>query len=130
MRLLLAIAVCLLLAGSGPHAQPSQPKVTPIIDGAPISGRPDKVFVLVSIEWPSGSVSPKHTHPGDEYGMVATGAYALKIGDADWKDYKAGESFHVPAGAVHQAKTTGFGTRTVHAYILEKGKPQIQLIQP
>jgi quercetin dioxygenase-like cupin family protein len=130
MRLLLAVAVCLLLAASVPHAQPSQPKVTPIIDGAPISGQPDKVFVLVSIEWPSGSVGPKHTHPGDEYGVVTTGTYALKIGDAAWKDYKAGESFYVPAGAVHQSENAGFGTSTMHAYILEKGKPQIQLIQP
>jgi quercetin dioxygenase-like cupin family protein len=81
--------------------------------------------VLLSIEWPSGSTAPRHTHPGDEYGTVVTGTYAVKQGDGDWKNYKSGESWHVPAGVVHESKNTSFGTRTMNAYILDKGKPQI-----
>jgi hypothetical protein len=78
------IVLGLLLVCSGSHAQQAQPKITPIME-APVSGQPDKVFVLLSIEWPSGSTAPRHTHPGDEYGTVVTGTYAVKQGDGDWK---------------------------------------------
>ena len=35
---------------------------------------------------------------------------------------KAGQSFHIPAGAKHDACTTG-GMKILAAYIVEKGKP-------
>jgi quercetin dioxygenase-like cupin family protein len=92
----------------------------------PVSGQPDKEFVLLSIEWPPGSISPLHTHPGDEYGTVIAGTYAVKQGNGEWKTYKAGEAWHVPAGVVHESKNTTFGTKTMNAYIVDKGKPLIQ----
>jgi quercetin dioxygenase-like cupin family protein len=125
VRLLNVIALSLLLACSASSAQQVQPKITPLME-APISGQPDKEFVLLSIEWPPGSTSPWHTHPGDEYGTVITGSYAVKQGNGEWKTYTAGETWHVPAGVVHEPKTVTIGTKTIDAYIVEKGKPLIQ----
>src|SRR5712671_1684506 len=103
VRLLNAIALSLLLTCSASYAQQPQPKITPLLE-VPVSGQPDKEFVLLSIEWPPGSISPPHTHPGDEYGTVIAGSYAVKQGNGEWKTYKVGEAWHVPAGVVHESK--------------------------
>jgi quercetin dioxygenase-like cupin family protein len=125
VRLLNAIALSLLLTCSASYAQQPQPKITPLLE-VPVSGQPDKEFVLLSIEWPPGSVSPPHTHPGDEYGTVIAGSYAVKQGNGEWKTYKVGEAWHVPAGVVHESKNTMFGTKTMTGYVVDKGKPLIQ----
>jgi hypothetical protein len=50
---------------------------------------------LLSIEWPPESVGPLHTHPGDEYGIVIKGVYAIRELNGQWKTYTAGEGFHL-----------------------------------
>jgi quercetin dioxygenase-like cupin family protein len=125
MRLWNLVAIGLLLACSISYAQEPMPKITPIME-VPITGQPDKELVMLSIEWPPESISPLHTHPGDEYGVVIKGAYAIKLLNGQWKTYTAGEGFHLPAGVVHEGKNTTFSTTTIHAYVVEKGKTLIQ----
>jgi quercetin dioxygenase-like cupin family protein len=121
MRLSNVIALSLLLVCSASNAQQPGPNITTIME-APITGQPDKVFDLYSLEWPPESAMPLHSHPGDEYGMVIKGAYADRQKDGQWKTYTAGEGFRVPAGvdntcicrregkkvlpAIHQAVTS------------------------
>lgn len=129
MKLVNLTASLVFLGCAASYAQQSpQPKITPVIQSS-ISGQTDKEFALVSIEWPPGSTSPRHTHPGDEYGTVILGALSVKLENGDWKTFKQGEAWHVPAGVVHEAKNTTFGiTRTMNAYVVEKGKSLIQLL--
>jgi quercetin dioxygenase-like cupin family protein len=94
----------------------------------PVSGQPDKEFVFVSIEWPAERVTPPHTHLGDEYGTV--GSYIVKQGDNEAKTYNAGESWHVPAGVVHESKNAAPITKTMNTFIVEKDKPLIRLGDP
>jgi quercetin dioxygenase-like cupin family protein len=124
MRLSTGIAMSFLLASSVAYSQQPAPKITPLLE-APITGQPNKELVLVSVEWPAGSTSPPHTHPGDEYGTVLSGVYAIRQGNGAWKTYTVGQSWHMPAGVVHEGKTETAVAKTMHAYVVEKGKPLI-----
>jgi hypothetical protein len=59
------IALSVLLVCSASNAQQPAPNITPIME-APITGQPDKVFALYSLERPPESTMPLHSHPGDE----------------------------------------------------------------
>jgi quercetin dioxygenase-like cupin family protein len=79
--------------------------------------------VLGRADFPKGTSTGKHTHPGDESSYVAEGTLSIVIEGVP-KTVKAGESFFVPAGAVHDAINIDAGNTTVIAnYIIEKGKP-------
>jgi quercetin dioxygenase-like cupin family protein len=71
---------------------------------------------------PNASIG-RHTHPGPESGYVLEGDFVLLIeGQAD-KSLKVGESYQVPAGAVHDAKAGEKGGKVIATYVVEKGKP-------
>jgi quercetin dioxygenase-like cupin family protein len=125
MRLLNIIAFGLLLVCSASNAQ--QPPNISLIMEVPITGQPDKVFVLYSIDWPPDSIMSLHSHPGDEFGTVIKGAYAVRQIDGQWKTYITGEGFRVPAGVVHEEKNMSFATTTMHACVCEKDKKVLQL---
>jgi len=79
--------------------------------------------VLGRAYFPKGTSTGKHTHPGEESSYVSEGAISIVIEGVP-KTVKAGESFFIPAGAVHDAINIDAGNSTVIAnYIVEKGKP-------
>jgi quercetin dioxygenase-like cupin family protein len=79
--------------------------------------------VLGRADFPKGTSTGKHTHPGEESSYVAEGTLSIVIEGVP-KTVKAGESFFVPAGAVHDAINIDAGNTTVIAnYIVEKDKP-------
>jgi quercetin dioxygenase-like cupin family protein len=79
--------------------------------------------VMGRADFPKGTSTGKHTHPGEESSYVAEGTLSIVIEGVP-KTVKAGESFFVPAGAVHDAINVDAGSTTVIAnYIVEKGKP-------
>ena len=74
-------------------------------------------------ELPAGVSSGRHTHPGEEVGYVLEGAVTVER-DGQSKTFKAGETFAIPAGQVHNAVNAGTTQATiVSTYIVEKGKP-------
>ena len=79
--------------------------------------------VMAKAEFPKGTSTGKHTHPGEESSYVAAGTMSIVV-DGVAKTIKAGESFLIPAGKVHDAINIDAGDSTVIAnYIVEKGKP-------
>ena len=60
----------------------------------------DHQIVFFDIE-PIGKI-PEHTH-GEQWGVVIEGEMILTI-DGVAKHYRAGDSYHVPVGAVHSAE--------------------------
>ncbi|MDB5621107.1 cupin domain-containing protein [Tardiphaga sp.] len=80
--------------------------------------------VTAIAEVPAGGASGRHTHPGAETGYVLDGELELVIdGQAPLK-LKAGDSYQIPAGAVHDAKTSGDKPlKVLGIYIITKGKP-------
>ncbi len=121
--LLVALGLSVALVCSAGHAQQPASKITSL-HKSPVSGQPDKEFILLSIDWPEGVSTPAHTHLGDEYGSVIEGSYSIKQGDGEWKTLNAGESWHIPAGVVHESKPAPTA-KAIHAFIVEKGKPLI-----
>lgn len=65
----------------------------------------------------------RHTHPGPETGYVIEGEISLIIDGQPERNLKAGESYQVPAGVVHDGKSGPKGAKIIAIYIVEKGKP-------
>jgi len=80
--------------------------------------------VQVIAEFAPSAAAGKHTHPGEELGYVLEGNLQLEIQGKPPLILKAGDSFFVPAGVVHDGKNVGSGPLKVLAtYVVEKGKP-------
>jgi quercetin dioxygenase-like cupin family protein len=117
-------ALFLLIPSNGFAQQPA-PKVTTIIEGS-VSGQADKKLLWLNIEWPPGAGTPVHTHAGDEYGMVVEGEYAVKHAEGDWQVMKAGQSWHMAEGMVHQgANRSSAPARTMNTFVVDKNKPLV-----
>jgi quercetin dioxygenase-like cupin family protein len=85
---------------------------------------PDRHVVQALAEFIPGGVAGKHTHPGEEFGYIIEGTLELDVAGQPPRTLKAGDSFFVPAGVVHDGKNVGSGPAKVLAtYVVEKGKP-------
>lgn len=71
---------------------------------------------------PGASIG-RHTHPGPETGYMMDGEMTLMIDGQPARTVKAGESYQIPAGAVHDARSGEKGAKVLAVYIVEKGKP-------
>ena len=75
-------------------------------------------------EIPAGVSAGPHAHPGEEDGYVLEGAVLVEIDGKPASTLKAGPSFIIPAGAIHNATNkSGGGAKVLATYIIEKGKP-------
>src|SRR3954467_5745841 len=86
---------------------------------------PDGYTTVTGIaEIPAGGAAGRHTHPGIETGYVLEGEAAL-LGDGKPNLHlKAGDSYAIPAGAVHDAKVHGDkALKVLGIYIVDKTKP-------
>jgi len=84
-------------------------------------GSRETVQVIAEIA-PNTDVA-RHTHPGPETDYVLEGGLTLTVGNEPPKDYKAGDSFYIPAETPHAAKSGANGAKVLATYIVEKGKP-------
>lgn len=86
-----------------------------------VSGRE---AVVARVEVAPGAYAGRHTHPGDEISYVMEGEVQLLIDGQSPRTVKAGESFVVPAGVVHDAhNSSSAAARVLGVYVVEKGKP-------
>ena len=65
----------------------------------------------------------RHTHPGPESGFMLEGDFVLLVEGNEPLPVKAGESYKVPPGAIHDARTGANGATVIATYVVEKGKP-------
>ena len=85
---------------------------------------PGREAVVARVELAPGAKAGRHTHPGDEISYVLEGEAELLIDGQPPRTVKAGESFVIPAGVIHDAhNSSGAPTRLVGVYVVEKGKP-------
>ncbi len=57
---------------------------------------------ILFFEIDAGSEVPAHSH-GEQWGIVVEGEMELSIA-GETRRYRAGDSYHIPAGTVHQAR--------------------------
>jgi quercetin dioxygenase-like cupin family protein len=86
---------------------------------------PDGYSTVTGIaEIPPGGSAGRHTHPGIETGYVLEGEASIIIEGKPELNLKAGDSYSIPAGAVHDAKTHGDkSVKVLAVYVVDKNKP-------
>ncbi|MYM27868.1 cupin domain-containing protein [Duganella sp. CY15W] len=118
---LLKLVLLLLVAGSA-LAQTGGIRRT-VIQKADVS-IPGREAVVARVELDAGVAAGRHSHPGDEISYVLEGEGELLIEGEDPRRLKAGDSFVIPAGTIHDAVNTGKGPmKLVGVYVVDKGKP-------
>jgi quercetin dioxygenase-like cupin family protein len=120
--LLIAAAGSLVLAAGALYAQASG--LTRTLVGKADVSVPGREAVVARVEVAPGARAGRHTHPGDEISYVLEGESELLIDGQPPRIVKAGESFVIPAGVVHDAHNAGtVPVKLVGVYVVEKGKP-------
>jgi quercetin dioxygenase-like cupin family protein len=73
---------------------------------------------------PPGGREGKHTHPGTLLGYVLEGEVTMEVQGSPTVRYKAGQSFVVEPGVVHEGINNGsVAYKAAVTYIVPKGKP-------
>jgi quercetin dioxygenase-like cupin family protein len=81
-------------------------------------------MVSTLIEIPAGGSSGRHSSPGIETGYIIEGELDLVTDGKPPRKLKVGDSFLIPAGAVHDAKASGDKPlKVLGIFIVAKGKP-------
>jgi quercetin dioxygenase-like cupin family protein len=128
-RLLICTAVVMLALSGAASAQQLPPAATtaPTIKRTPLqkfdvpSGSYETVIGLAEIA-PNASIG-RHTHPGLEGGYMIEGEMTLLVEGQPPRAIKAGDSWQIPAGVIHDAKAGANGAKVIATYVVEKGKP-------
>lgn len=124
MRTATVIATTLVLGGivAGLAAQQPAFKRT-VLQQADLSV-PGREVVQAVAEFQPGATPGRHTHPGEEIGYIIDGTVSVEQDGKPAATLKAGQTFLIPAGTIHNATNTGSGVAKILAtYIVEKGKP-------
>jgi quercetin dioxygenase-like cupin family protein len=80
--------------------------------------------VLVSVEIPVGGREGRHTHSGTAMIHVTDGAITLDYEGKPTTTYKAGQSFFVDAGKVHEGiNKENVPAKAIATFIIPKGQP-------
>ena len=126
-RISIAIPLCLVAAGLALVAsgQPSTPGGFIELQRAEIAGTGDFELVMGIVERSGESTSPKHYHPGGEFGFVLEGTATVVTENEPQTSVKAGDSFHQRAGEWHIVSTGPEGAKTIVFRVLRKGQPVI-----
>jgi len=75
-------------------------------------------------EIPAGGSAGRHTHPGVEMGYLLEGEADLIVEGRPDQHLKAGDSYTIPAGTVHDAKVHGDKpVKVLGVYVVDKTKP-------
>jgi quercetin dioxygenase-like cupin family protein len=120
-RLALAAASVAVMASTASLAQAPGIKRT-LLQRTDVGNNMEMILGMAEIA-PGGSTG-RHTHFGVESGYMIEGTASMEIEGETPRLVKAGESYTIPAGKVHDAKAVGDAPAKVLAtYVVEKGKP-------
>jgi quercetin dioxygenase-like cupin family protein len=122
VRAPIVIAAALVVAGTVAGAQAPTFKRTVVLQSD--LSTPGREVVQALVEFQPGGTPGRHSHAGEEVAYVIEGAISVEQADKPPVTVKAGQSFIIPAGQIHNAINTNPGvTKLLVTYIVEKGKP-------
>lgn len=85
---------------------------------------PGREAVIARVVIAPGAFAGRHTHPGEEISYILEGEGEILVQGQPVLKVKAGDSFIIPAGAIHDAHNTGSAPlRLVGIYLVDKSKP-------
>lgn len=125
MKMKWSIVVPLVLIAGFAIAQAPAIKRTILQKGdVPVEGA--REVIMGTAEIAAGGATGRHSHNGPETGYVLEGTSLLEIDGDTPKMMKAGDSYFIPAGKIHNASAHGGGSAKVLAiYVVENGKPLV-----
>ena len=132
LRILAAPVLSLGLAVAWLTSLPLAQSPPPVIKGAEgikrtplqkfdVAGTAFETIIGTAEIQPDVSIG-RHSHFGVEAGYVLEGEATLMLDGQPPKAIKAGDSYVIPAGVVHDAKAGPKGTKVLATYVVEKGK--------
>jgi quercetin dioxygenase-like cupin family protein len=119
-KLLLGLTVVAIAGASVAIAQQSGIKRTPL-QKLDFPAGYNTVTAIADV--PAGGAAGRHTHPGAETGYVLEGELELIIDGKPPMKIKAGESYQIPEGAVHDAKAGEKPFKVLGVYVVKAGEP-------
>ena len=119
-KLLLGLAVVAVAGASVAIAQQTGIKRTPL---QKLDFPAGYHTVTAIAEVPAGGAAGRHTHPGAETGYVLEGELELLIDGQPPMKIKAGESYQIPEGAIHDAKAGDKPFKVLGVYVVKAGEP-------
>jgi len=120
-KMLLGLSILALTSVGAAVAQQAAIKRTPL---QKVEFPAGYNVVTAIAEVPAGSAAGRHTHAGVETTYVMEGELELLVEGKPPVKYKAGDSFVMPEGAVHDAKAVGDKPFKVLAvYIVKASEP-------
>ena len=124
MKRLHSAVIALALAGAAGLLYAQASGITRTLVGRADLSVPGREAVVARVEVAPGAKAGRHTHPGEEISYVMEGEAELLIDGQPPRLVKAGESFVIPAGVVHDAhNASDKPIKLVGVYVVEKGKP-------
>jgi len=126
-RIFAGVLVTISIVGTAASQPPAMTKQTETIKRTPLQkfdvpGTNYETVIGIAEIAPNVSIG-RHTHPGPESGYMLEGEMVLIIEGQPDKTVLVGESYQVPPGAVHDARTGPKGAKVIATYVVEKGKP-------
>lgn len=120
-----AFVVCssaaLLLVAPSAAQQPTVKRQTLQRVDSPVPGYE---VVLASVEIPPGGREGRHTHPGLVMVYIREGVLTLDYEGKPTATYKAGDSFYVEPGKIHEGHNNGTTpVKVVGTFVVKKGVP-------
>jgi quercetin dioxygenase-like cupin family protein len=123
------LVAALILANpiAAQQSAPASPSAAPNIKRIPLQrfdvpGTAFETVIGIAEIGPRVAIG-RHTHPGPESGYVIEGGFELLIDGEPPHLLKAGDSYKVPPGAIHDAKASPEGAKVIATYVVEKGQP-------
>ena len=113
--LALALCACTATAAQAPGVQRTLLQRIDLGDG--------RELVMGLAEVAPGAAIGRHSHFGIETGYALAGQSLMSVDGEAPRMLRAGESYAIPAGRVHDARAIGGAAKVLAIYVVEKGKP-------
>jgi quercetin dioxygenase-like cupin family protein len=126
-RILFGALAAVLIVGTAAAQPPAMTQQTQTIKRTPLQkfdvpGTAYETVIGIAEITPNATIG-RHTHPGPESGYMLDGEMVLMIDGQAEKTLRAGDSYQIPAGAVHDGRSGPKGAKVIATYVVEKGKP-------
>jgi quercetin dioxygenase-like cupin family protein len=126
-RILVGTLAAMLIVGTAASQPPAMTQQTQAIKRTPLQkfdvpGTNYETVIGIAEIAPNAMIG-RHTHPGPESGYMLEGEMVLMIDGQGEKTLRAGDSYQIPAGAVHDGRSGPKGAKVIATYVVEKGKP-------
>lgn len=123
MKTYLAAALCVVAVALVAQAQTAPAVTRTVVQRHDLKAEGEEQ-VMALVNMPPGAREGRHTHPAEAVVYVLEGVITLDVEGKPRAAYKAGESFFIDRGTVHEGMNLGSApAKAVAVFVADKGKP-------